>query len=115
MHSHKAFELKPSTLIKLLEKTSAYRQPQLFENFLLACEADFRGRTGFEQRPYPQRVYLQQLLAETNNIDTQAIIAEGYTGKQIGERVHQLRVNKAKAIKQSHTSNTSHTSLTSNT
>ncbi len=115
LHSHKAFELKPSTLIKLLEKTSAYRQPQLFENFLLACEADFRGRTGFEQRPYPQRVYLQQLLAETNNIDTQAIIAEGYTGKEIGERVHQLRVNKAKAIKQSHTSNTSHTSLTSNT
>ena len=103
LHSHKAFELKPSTLIKLLEKTAAYRQPQLFENFLLACEADFRGRTGFENRPYPQREFLQQLASETSDIDTQAIIADGYSGKQIGERIHQLRVNKAKALKQSQT------------
>ena len=48
-HTHKAFELKPSTVIKLFDNVDAWRKPERFEAFLVACTADLRGRTGFEQ------------------------------------------------------------------
>src|SRR5690606_34817482 len=57
---HRAEELRPGTVLELLENTDALRRPERFEQLLLACEADARGRTGFENRPYPQRQWLQQ-------------------------------------------------------
>lgn len=53
-HCHRAFELRDATVLKVLERTDAFRRPERFENFLLACEADARGRTGLEDRDYPQ-------------------------------------------------------------
>jgi tRNA nucleotidyltransferase (CCA-adding enzyme) len=53
-HCHRAYELRPETVVKVLEKTDAFRRPARFEAFLAACEADARGRTGHERRPYPQ-------------------------------------------------------------
>jgi tRNA nucleotidyltransferase (CCA-adding enzyme) len=100
LHVHRAFELKPSSLVKLLEKTQAYHQPQRFEHFLLACEADFRGRKGFELRDYPQRPFLLNLLDETREVDVQTLLKQGLSGKELGDKIHQLRVSKAKAIKQ---------------
>jgi tRNA nucleotidyltransferase (CCA-adding enzyme) len=55
---HRAFELKPGTILGMLEKTDAFRRPERFAQALLACEADSRGRLGLEQAPYPQREYL---------------------------------------------------------
>ncbi len=102
LHAHRAFDVQPKTLIKLFEKTSAYQQPSRFEQFLIACEADFRGRTGFEERPYPQRAFLRQLKDATNEVDTQAIINKGFSGKQVGERIHQERVSLAKQFIAAH-------------
>ncbi len=96
LHCHRAFELKAKTLVKLLEKLSAYQKADRFEQFLLACEADFRGRTGFEDRPYPQRSFLQGLKQATQDIDTQAILEKGFQGQQVGEQIHQARVSLAK-------------------
>jgi tRNA nucleotidyltransferase (CCA-adding enzyme) len=45
--------------LKLLQKVDAFRRPDRFEQFLLACEADARGRTGFENEPYKQAEYLR--------------------------------------------------------
>ncbi|HEY2678016.1 MAG TPA: multifunctional CCA addition/repair protein [Steroidobacteraceae bacterium] len=55
---HRAFELKPGTILGILEKTDAFRRPGRFAEALLACEADSRGRLGLEQAGYPQREYL---------------------------------------------------------
>ena len=55
---HRAFELKPQTIVEFLEKSDAFRRPERFERALLACEADARGRSGFETAPYPQRAFL---------------------------------------------------------
>ncbi|HUX74208.1 MAG TPA: multifunctional CCA addition/repair protein [Steroidobacteraceae bacterium] len=55
---HRAFELLPATLLELFEQADAFRRPQRFDAALIACEADSRGRTGFEMRPYPQRAYV---------------------------------------------------------
>ncbi len=57
---HRAAELRPDTLLVLLEGTDALRRPERFEDFLLACEADAKGRTGLEDRPYPQADLLRR-------------------------------------------------------
>ena len=62
-HCHRAFELKPKTLLKVLLSLDSLRKPERFEYFLLACEADARGRTGFEQQAYPQASFLRGALA----------------------------------------------------
>jgi tRNA nucleotidyltransferase (CCA-adding enzyme) len=99
LHAHRAFELKAATLVKLLERTHAYHQPHRFEAFLLACEADFRGRKGFESRSYPQRQFLLDLLEATRKVDVQSLIQQGFSGHTLGQKIHQLRVAEARRIK----------------
>ena len=99
LHLHKVEDLKAKTIIKVLESTDAFRKPKRFEQFINACEADFRGRTGFEQRAYPQADILREALNVCQNISTQAIIEKGFVGKQIGEQIHQQRVILVQALK----------------
>jgi tRNA nucleotidyltransferase (CCA-adding enzyme) len=56
--AHRAFELRPKTIVEFIEKSDALRRPERFAQALLACEADSRGRAGLETDPYPQREYL---------------------------------------------------------
>lgn len=91
-HAHKAFELKPSTILKLLERTDAFRRPDRFGRYLLACEADCRGRAGLEDRPYPQAEYLAGALDAANRVNARAIAADESDGRLIGERVHRERL-----------------------
>jgi len=65
---HRVRELRPNTLLGLLESLDAFRRPERLQKFLLACEADSRGRTGLETMPYPQRDYLDSVLAAANSI-----------------------------------------------
>src|SRR3977135_1754186 len=60
---HRAVELKPATVLTLLEDCDAFRRPQRFAELLLACEADARGRSGRETKPHPQAAYLEAALA----------------------------------------------------
>ena len=73
---HRLEQLRPSTLLGLLESLDAMRQPERLERILLACEADARGRTGFEDREYPQRDYLNAVLKAINQLDVKALLAE---------------------------------------
>ena len=73
---HRVEQLRPSTLLELLESLDAMRQPERLERFLLACEADARGRTGFEDREYPQRDYLNAVLKAISQLDVKAVLAE---------------------------------------
>jgi tRNA nucleotidyltransferase (CCA-adding enzyme) len=56
---HRALELRPETVLKLLEECDAFRRPERFSEMLLACQCDAQGRTGLEEKPYPQREYLE--------------------------------------------------------
>lgn len=86
-HVHRAFELRKQTLLKVLKQCDAYRRPERFQLMLLCCKADSRGRTGHEQETYPQADFFAELLLATQNIDTKAIVAEGFRGKDIGQQV----------------------------
>jgi len=74
-HCHRALELRPKTILKVLEKTDAFRRPERFEQFLVTCEADARGRAGLENRRYPQANYLRGALAAAAAVDAGAIAA----------------------------------------
>lgn len=73
---HRVKELRPATLLKLLEALDGFRRPERVQKFLLACEADARGRTGLEDRDYPQNEYLTTVLSELSQLDIGALIKE---------------------------------------
>lgn len=91
-HCHRALELKPSTLLKVFQQTDVFRRPERFDNFLLACEADARGRTGFENRDYPQANYFRGALAACRTIDAKEVAAQGFIGKAFGEEIDRIRL-----------------------
>lgn len=72
-HVHRALELRPGTILKVLERTDAFRRPERFETFLLTCEADARGRAGLEARPYEQASFMRTAFAAAASIDAAAI------------------------------------------
>ena len=88
---HRAAELRPTTVYKLIEAVDALRRPQRFEDFLLACEADARGRLGLEARPYPQAEILRTALAAALAVGTEDAGAQA-RGRALGMRLRQLRV-----------------------
>jgi tRNA nucleotidyltransferase (CCA-adding enzyme) len=88
---HRILEARDSTVLKLLTVTDALRRPQRFAELLLCCEADSRGRSGFEQQPYPQADFLQAALATAQSVDYQALIAAGLQGKKLGAKIQRLR------------------------
>ncbi len=96
-HCHRAFELRHDTLVKLLEKTDAFRRPERFELFLLACEADARGRTGFEMRDYPQAERLRSALAAASRVDA-ASIADAAGERSIANEIRRARVNAVRQV-----------------
>jgi tRNA nucleotidyltransferase (CCA-adding enzyme) len=91
--SHRVFECKPSTIVKLLEHTDAFRRPERFEAFLLACMADFRGRATFEERPYPQIDFLRNAFAAANEVSVKPLLEQGLTGMVLAEELRRLRIN----------------------
>ncbi|HEX7061077.1 MAG TPA: multifunctional CCA addition/repair protein [Woeseiaceae bacterium] len=91
-HAHKAQELRASTLLKVLERIDAFRRPERFDKFLLACEADSRGRTGFEERPYPQAEFLRSALRAAARVSGRDLAREGLEGAQIGEALKRKRL-----------------------
>ena len=80
-HVHRAFELRSKTILKVLEKTDAFRRPDRFERFLLTCEADARGRGGLEDRDYSQADLFRGALAAAASIDAGAIASASEAGR----------------------------------
>lgn len=98
-HCHRAFELNPKTIVNTLEQLDAFRRPERFDQFLLACEADSRGRTGFENREYPQADFFRQALSACSAISAKQVDKEKFEGKEIGAEIHRLRVAAVKKLK----------------
>ena len=97
---HRAAELRPTTVLKLLEATDAFRRPERFEEMLEACEADARGRTGLEAQPYPQREYLRRALAAAGAVSLDEGERQGLKGAAIGEKIREKRLAAIKGLAQ---------------
>ncbi|MCZ4336170.1 multifunctional CCA addition/repair protein [Shewanella colwelliana] len=89
---HQAFELRPETIIKQFDKADLWRKPERLAQILLACEADMKGRTGFEAQDYPQANYLTSCFNAAKNIDIKPIIASGFKGADIKTELQRQRI-----------------------
>ena len=76
---HRAQELRPATVLKLVSAADVYRRPERFEELLAACSCDFHGRSGLESRAYPQAELLRAAAAAARKVDA-GRIAQGITG-----------------------------------
>jgi tRNA nucleotidyltransferase (CCA-adding enzyme) len=90
-HCHKVFELRASTLTDALAVLGAFKPNNTLPEFLLACEADAKGRTGFEHIPYPQAALIQKAAKAAASVDTSAILNSDLQGPEIGEAIRRLR------------------------
>jgi tRNA nucleotidyltransferase (CCA-adding enzyme) len=87
---HRASELRPETLLRILESCDAFRRPQRFIEILQACESDFRGRPGYEKRAYIPMVHFQRAAAIVSSVDA-AAVAERNPGNEKAA-LHQARL-----------------------
>ena len=92
-HVHRAFELKPKTLMKLFSATDSLRKPQRFQKMLDACLADLRGRKNFEHSDYPQAEYLAGLNARLQELDISELQNQGLSGKALGQAIYRARLD----------------------
>ncbi len=90
--SHKLLELRPSTLLDLLEHLDAFRRPARVEQFIVACEADARGRKGLEDRDYPQSTMLRRAREVAANVALSEAEREGLSGLQIAQQLRKRRI-----------------------
>ena len=99
LNAHRAFELKPSTVLRLLTSLDALRRPERLSLFLAACAADKRGRLGHQEDAYPQAGYLQRARDAAAAVRSESIVAQGLQGPAIGEAMTAARVAAIAALK----------------
>lgn len=88
---HGAESLTPKTLVKLFSAIDVWRRPERLEQMILASEADARGRTGFENHPYPQGDFLREAFRVAASVIARDVITAGFNGAEIGEELTRRR------------------------
>ena len=94
---HRAGELRPGTVYDLIEAVDGVRRPERFEGFLLACEADARGRSGLEDQPYPQAGVLRAALDAARRIRGSDVPA-ATPGAAFGARLRERRIEAIREV-----------------
>lgn len=91
-HCHRALELRPKTLLNTLRGLDALRKPQRFEQFLVACEADARGRLGLENRHYLQTDFMRRIQQAAAAAPVGPLLDQGLTGLALAEALQRDRL-----------------------
>ncbi len=92
-YTHRLYELRPKTVVKLLQGLDAFRRPERLRRFLLVCEADYRGRQDFHSRPYPQAADLWSLYRVASQVTLPPSMS-GRAGRLQGEAIRRARVKR---------------------
>ncbi len=95
---HKALRSNAMELEALLSSLGAWSQNSRLDAFTACCMADARGRTGLEDRPYPQREFLADCVRAGSSVSAKALIAEGHSGKAVGVKLAKLRQAKIESV-----------------
>ncbi|MCO6524230.1 MAG: multifunctional CCA addition/repair protein [Candidatus Schmidhempelia sp.] len=85
-------KLTAKRIIELLNGIDVWRQPQHLKQLLICSTADYHGRTGMENWPYPQANYLVAIYEAAKKVDVQQIIAEGFRGAEIKNELEKRRI-----------------------
>ncbi|HHF3146759.1 TPA: multifunctional CCA addition/repair protein [Vibrio diabolicus] len=89
---HRAAELKPQTIIKILNKFDVWRKAERLEDILICCQADHAGRKGLEEKPYPQAEIFTRAYQAAAAVDVQSIIKDGFKGPAIRDEQEKRRI-----------------------
>lgn len=92
LNVHRAFELKPATVLRLLVALDALRRPQRLDSFLAACIADQRGRLGHKHDACQQAAYLRCARDVAAAVTAEPFTARGLQGPAIGAAMAQARI-----------------------
>lgn len=95
---HRAQELKPATMVRVMEHCDAWRRPERFAQALAACECDYRGRLGYGELSYPQAELWRRALAAARAVDAGVIARACEDPAQIPLRIHEARVAAVKEL-----------------
>ena len=93
LNAHRAFELKPATVLNILTSLDALRRPERLETFLAACTSDKRGRLGHQQDAYPQADYLRRARDAAAAITSAPFVARGLQGPAVGGAIEKARIH----------------------
>src|SRR5690606_41236849 len=97
----RAPERRPETGLSPRERSDAFRRAQRFREMLLACQCDGQGRTGLEDRPYPQRAYLEAAQAAAAAVQRAPEDIGGREGPAIAETLRRRRLDAIRALQAS--------------
>jgi tRNA nucleotidyltransferase (CCA-adding enzyme) len=98
LDAHRALEMKPATVLQLLEAFDVFRRPERLEPFLVACAADKRGRLGHADDAYPQADYLRAARDAARTVSAQTFVERGLSGPAIGDAMRRARVAAVAAL-----------------
>ena len=99
LHVHRVDELKASTLVDCFSKLDLWRRPERLPPFLQACEADARGRAGFEAHPYPQAARFRQAFEAAQAVKPGNLPEQGMQGPALGEALRRQRIRAVEGFK----------------
>ncbi len=91
LRCHRVLEARPARVMQLLERIDAIRNPSIGD-FVQACEADYRGRKGFEERDYRQGEHLGACLDAALSVQARDLDLAGVSGPEIGEKLRLARI-----------------------
>ncbi len=95
---HRAAELRPKTVLKIIKQCDGFRQPERFEQFLLACEADSRGRKGMQDIDYPQADFFRAALNAAKAVPVKPLLEQALKGEQFAKALDKLRIYAIKSL-----------------
>lgn len=98
LNAHRALEMRPARVLKLLETVDALRRPQRLDIFLAVCTADKRGRPQHENHAYPQAAYLHAARAAAADVSARPFLDQGLQGPAIGEAMRAARIEAIAAV-----------------
>ena len=96
---HRINEMKATTVMRKLEGLDAFRRPERFDQFLLACEADARGRKGKEQQDYPQAGIFRKYRAACLTVTASSEDIRNLKGTEIAEHLRAQRIEAIRKVK----------------
>lgn len=98
LHMHRLPQLRPKTIVNLIEAVGGFRDAGRIDQFILACRADAQGREGLEDQPYPQADLFRRCFEAASGVDARRIAERHDNGRQIGEALLRERCQAVKRV-----------------
>jgi len=102
---HRLFTLSAETVLTVFEKLDSFRRPERFDQYLLAGEADFRGRPGYETADMPEKAVFQTCFDAASAVKANTFVKAGLQGLAIAKALKDARLQAIDKVLNPHRNN----------